>query len=217
MHDFDFDVMQKKQIARSARHRVCGSKSKKCGLPSDHITEAQWKKRNGSVVTMNLNVPMNWQEFKKLPNDLQKEYVMNVIKKFSCKINNFADLFGVHRMTVKKKMVELGIDMSLFKPGERMNEEQRETFEAWACPVMKKQSASQDTNSNDDSHIEEDPKTDTLNQFEKMALPLNSMDHLEIEYSGVINFSGVLMALYQFAGNSPVKLKISMDKVEDHV
>ena len=56
-----------------------------------------------------------------------------------------------------------------------------------------------------------------LNQFEKMALPLNSMDHLEIEYSGVINFSGVLMALYQFAGNSPVKLKISMDKVEDHV
>ena len=35
MNDFDFENMQKKRIAQGARHRVCGSKSKKCSLPSD--------------------------------------------------------------------------------------------------------------------------------------------------------------------------------------
>ena len=75
LNDFDYDVMQKKRIASNARRRVCGSKSKFCGLPSDHMTHAQWKKHNGEVKTVNLNQPMSWQAFKDVPNDLQKEYI----------------------------------------------------------------------------------------------------------------------------------------------
>ena len=51
MHDFDYDAMQKKRIARGASHMKRGSKSKKCTLPSDYLTAAQKRRLNGPVST----------------------------------------------------------------------------------------------------------------------------------------------------------------------
>ena len=50
MNDFDFDVLQKKRIARGAYHRKNGSKSKRCTLPSDYLTAAEKRKLNGEVM-----------------------------------------------------------------------------------------------------------------------------------------------------------------------
>ena len=50
MNDFDFDVMTKKRIARGAAARKCGSKSRRCTLPSDYLTDAQKKARNNFKV-----------------------------------------------------------------------------------------------------------------------------------------------------------------------
>ena len=75
MNDFDYDVMQKKRIAASARHRVCGSKTRFVSLPSDHMTDAQLKRRNGPVSTYKLGEPMPWKGFKQLPDDLKRAYL----------------------------------------------------------------------------------------------------------------------------------------------
>ena len=75
MNDFDYDVMQKKRIANNAARMKRGSKSKKCSLPSDHLTPAQWKKRNGPVNTYRLNQPMDWETFTVLPIDIQQSYI----------------------------------------------------------------------------------------------------------------------------------------------
>ena len=77
MHDFDYDAMQKKRIARGASHMKCGSKSKKCTLPSDYLTAAQKRRLNGPVSTYKLDEPMNWESFKAMPEDLQKKYILN--------------------------------------------------------------------------------------------------------------------------------------------
>ena len=69
MNDFDYEVKQKKDIARSAAHRVCGSKSTKCDLPSDHLTAAQKRALSGPVESYNLSGPMSWAEFKRMPED----------------------------------------------------------------------------------------------------------------------------------------------------
>lgn len=58
MNDFEKEVREKKSIASGARHRVNGSKSKRCTLPSDYLTPAQRKKLNGEVYTVNLNKPI---------------------------------------------------------------------------------------------------------------------------------------------------------------
>ena len=75
MNDFDYDVMQKKRIARGASRMKRGSKSKKCTLPSDYLTAAQKRRLNGPVSTYKLDEPMSLESFKAMPEDLQKQYM----------------------------------------------------------------------------------------------------------------------------------------------
>ena len=63
MHDFDYDAMQKKRIARGAMHMKRGSKSKKCSLPHDGLTAAQLRRLNGPVSTYKMDEPMDWEGF----------------------------------------------------------------------------------------------------------------------------------------------------------
>ena len=82
MSDFEYDCLQKKRLAGQAKYRKRGSKSKKCNLPSDRMTQKQWKERCGPVVSFNFNKPMNWDTFKKLSTIVQTEYITNLQKKY---------------------------------------------------------------------------------------------------------------------------------------
>lgn len=96
MNNFDYEVLQKKRIAAGARHRKCGSKSKFCSLPSDNLTAAEWKRRNGKVKTYNLMAPMDWAEFKSMPHDLQQQYLDTLQTRFNVSVNRISqDLFGL--------------------------------------------------------------------------------------------------------------------------
>lgn len=96
MNNFDYEVLQKKRIAAGARHRKCGSKSKFCSLPSDNMTAAEWKRRNGKVKTYNLMAPMDWAEFKSMPHDLQQQYIDTLQTRFNVSVNRISkDLFGL--------------------------------------------------------------------------------------------------------------------------
>ena len=96
MNNFDYEVLQKKRIAAGARHRKCGSKSKFCSLPSDNMTAAEWKRRNGKVKTYNLMAPMDWAEFKSMPHDLQQQYIDTLQSRFNVSVNRISqDLFGL--------------------------------------------------------------------------------------------------------------------------
>lgn len=102
MSDFEYDCLQKKRIAGQARHRKCGSKSKKCNLPSDRLTQKQWKDKCGPVVSFNFNRPMDWNTFKKMPVMVQKEYIVNLQKKFGVTAVDLGKMFGVQALTVRK-------------------------------------------------------------------------------------------------------------------
>lgn len=100
MTDFDYDVLQKKRLAASARHRVCGSKSKKCTLPSDYLTPAQIKARSGPCMKYQLNKPMSYATFKAMPRDLQAEY-----------LNSLHARFGVGATAIGKDMFKVSANM----------------------------------------------------------------------------------------------------------
>ena len=75
MNDFEKEVREKKSIASGARHRVNGSKSNRCTLPSDYMTPAQRMELNGKIESMNVNKPITWAELKALPPHMAKEYI----------------------------------------------------------------------------------------------------------------------------------------------
>lgn len=80
MSDFEYDCWQRKRIAQQAKYRKCGSKSKKCSMSTDHMTQKQWKERNGKVVTVNLNQPITWDDFKALTASMQEEYLKHMME-----------------------------------------------------------------------------------------------------------------------------------------
>ena len=107
MNDFDYDVLQKKRTAAGARHMKRGSRSKRCSLPSDHLTPAQLKRRNGPVSTYKLDEPMRWDDFKAMPVDLQKQYLTYLVETYGATNEMLGDMFYVHPThvgTVKKAL-----------------------------------------------------------------------------------------------------------------
>ena len=109
MHDFDYDAMQKKRIARGASHMKRGSKSKKCTLPSDYLTAAQKRRLNGPVSTYKLDEPMSWESFKAMPEDLQKKYILNLQETYQANNDMLGKMFGVTGVSVCKMRHALGI------------------------------------------------------------------------------------------------------------
>lgn len=75
MNDFDFDVLEKKRIARSA---FLTPRHSGCTLPSDTMTRKEIAAMNGEVKTYNVTRPMKWSEYKRLPDDLKREYWRNM-------------------------------------------------------------------------------------------------------------------------------------------
>ncbi len=110
MNDFDYDVMQKKRIARGASRMKRGSKSKKCTLPSDYLTAAQKRRLNGPVSTYKLDEPMNWESFKAMPEDLQKKYILGLQEMYQANDKMIAKLFGKSDVTVGEHRKRLGLN-----------------------------------------------------------------------------------------------------------
>lgn len=132
MTDFEYDVKQKKEIARSAFAKKNGSKSKYCSLPSDHMTEAQWKKRNGLIMSYDLKKPMNWTQFTTMPPDIQEEYLRGLSERYHVTIRCLSDLFGVSWDTVRRH-IKINHPWMKFKRGFQMSDQDKAGFAEFLC------------------------------------------------------------------------------------
>ena len=108
MDDLHYDAMQKKIIARGARARKCGSKSKHCSLPSDRLTAKQWKERCGQVMEYNLSKPMTWAELKSMPEDIQITYLKKLSTNYALSVSTLAEMLGCHPVTARKHLQQIG-------------------------------------------------------------------------------------------------------------
>ena len=107
MHDFDYDAMQKKRIAHGAAHMKHNRKG--CSLPSDNLTAAQKRRLNGPVNTYKLDEPMGWESFKAMPEDLQKQYILNLQNIYQANDKMIGKMFGKSDVTVGEYRKKLGI------------------------------------------------------------------------------------------------------------
>lgn len=98
--EFEKDCRDKKNIGHSAAKRV--GQRKGCKLPSDYMTTKEKNELNGEVISMNMNKPMTYSEFKELSKDLQLEYLQNLIDNHGGAIAKIASMFEVDRSTFQK-------------------------------------------------------------------------------------------------------------------
>ena len=74
MSSFQSDIAAKSSIARCARNRKCGSKSKKVSLPCDNLSPAQLKALSGPVKTYKLVPGIPDEELSTWPEHVRKLY-----------------------------------------------------------------------------------------------------------------------------------------------
>lgn len=116
MNEFYEDVKQKKSLVSSARHKVGGSRSRKCTLPSDHLTAAQKRGLNGPVHTYAVNRPTTWAQFKEMPADIQQAHLDYIQNRFSVGLGTVARLvWGVSDSCAYNYAAKQGLSYQNFR------------------------------------------------------------------------------------------------------
>lgn len=109
MELIDYDVRDRKSLARAARYKKNGSKSKKCMLPSDRLTDAQIRKRNGGLKVYQIGKPITWAEFTRYPVEMQKEYLEHFAQKHRCNAPMLARMMGISAATIRTYTCRVGL------------------------------------------------------------------------------------------------------------
>lgn len=117
MDDFTYDVVEKKRIAGSAIHRKGGSKSKRCTLPSDYLTEKQRRELNGPVLYYTMNQPITWNQFKSYPKDCKERYLRQISETYHANIPKFAQMFGCNHQTFRNHIIAEGLQSCILRNG----------------------------------------------------------------------------------------------------
>ena len=91
--------------ARGARHKRGGSRSKKCTLPSDHLTPAQRKEMNGNVETYKMNAPHTLKELKKWPADLRHEYMEGLLERYAPSNKDLSSMLGYSAANISGALI----------------------------------------------------------------------------------------------------------------
>ena len=131
MNDVDWDAMQKKRIAQGEKHRK--KRRRGCTLPTDFMTNKQIEKMHGEVITVNLNEPITWDDYKRLSKDSQELYYNSIVERFNVgQILISRHLFHISQATLSH--YQLARELKL-KHGTRANKEQEKAFIAFCAPV----------------------------------------------------------------------------------
>ena len=94
------DIKEKKQACYGYRYKKNGSKSKKCSLPSDHLSKKEIEKMNGVCKVYNINKPMTYKEFCAMPIDIQIMYLENLRDKYGASLLDIANMMGCKYTTL---------------------------------------------------------------------------------------------------------------------
>lgn len=107
---FRSECADRKRTARgSFNKRSHAGKGGSVKMPSDYMTKKERDKMNGEVQSYNLNSPMKWAQFKRMPDDIKREYLSTIISKYNPQQAALAEMFGISRNTVCNMFRELGI------------------------------------------------------------------------------------------------------------
>lgn len=169
------DCREKKSVAASAHKQRTHCGKGGCKLPSDFMTKKEIKAMNGECVKYaSLKGPMNWTEFKRLPDDLKKEYVLSIRERFNAPNNAIADMFNVSPTCISKYFKCLGLVMSSHEAAKsRWKEWDEQGFNVWRgrivelpeVPVVEKDAAD----------IENTPETPVEPAGEEIGIPVESV------------------------------------------
>lgn len=203
MNDFDYDVKQKKSIARGAFAKKGGSRSKRCTLPGDYLSAAEKRKLSTTTVAVNLKKPMTWKEFKALPTDVKIEY-LSYLRDERGALRSWvaADLFCVSTTALQKYIENHEPKLKgIFPKSGRYTADRRAQWLDWIHGREEEEEQSEETPEPDapeDPEPEPEPKTTVL-------LPELRPSHINATYNCELYADDLNAIFYRLLKDRPCK------------
>lgn len=220
------DVRERRSIGRGGYHQKNGSKSRKCSLPSDHLTEGAWKKMNGPITGVTMGAPMEWTTFKDASDRLKFKYIEMLSEKFNATKAGLCSVFGVSMPTLNKELEKAGAN-ALFRTGKKMSKAQREALLSFfGCGETAVESESDDSAICNDCDCESETTdfesevcdSECVAESETNAVEPKSeasdfsMSEFNVTFTGAFDADHVANSLrYMVAAGTTVKVKISCE------
>lgn len=212
MTDFDYEVATRKRVARSAWHRKCGAKSRKCSLPSDYMTAKQKERLNGPVSSYQMNQPIEWNEFKNYPDDLKRQYLSCLSQSYNVNLSHLAAMFGVCSPTLSKYFKLHNLSDCITQNGRMCQDDivawqvflssGKENTEQWADTI-------QATDTTQEAETVDEYGLGALSQSESTLKEHGKpqtmcMDALSLRFSGRIDVNGICNSIRAILGDEAV-------------
>lgn len=102
---------EQKALARSARAKKNGSRSKYCSLPSDNLTARKRKELNGKVETINTMKKLSYEEWKFLSLSLKKLYIEALFTQHHARLKDIADMWHRDSHNIGASLKAYGIEL----------------------------------------------------------------------------------------------------------
>ena len=114
LYDYQEDIKEKRSINRSARNRRGHTgKGGAVKFSTDYLTEKQLRALDGECKTYRLGSPMNWDEFKSMPTDLQVMYIKKLRKQFNVPDEELATAMGVDISVFTERLGKLKLSQRI--------------------------------------------------------------------------------------------------------
>lgn len=111
---FQESIREKRGMVNGAKHTV--GKTRRNGRPKDlDVSEKEYKEKCGQVQKFSLSMPMTLEEFKALPNDLQKEYIRRLLEILHMSPKAIGLMFGIHYTSTLRLIREIGYNYDSYK------------------------------------------------------------------------------------------------------
>ena len=109
-YEYYEDTKEKRVTARSARNKK-GHTGKMGAMrtAADYMTQKQLRALNGECKTYRLGVPMTWEEFSGMPDDLKVMYIKKVRKEYFVPDDILASSMGVEPEVFRKTIISLNL------------------------------------------------------------------------------------------------------------
>ena len=226
---FIHDVKEKCSAARSARNRRTHTgKGGRVRLPSDNLTKKELEAMNGEMKSYKLNSPITWEEFKAMPDDIKKIYLLGIHNKWNVPYSEIAKMMGSYQQKLAKVTKQLGITSS----NHSWTKWDKEGFYAWVngitLPAAEEEIPAEESPV-EEIAVEEVPVVEEI-PVEEIAeeaddevvtlpfdfTPISEQIHKEekvIPYSGRMQFKGnaksILESVVSILGDANVNIEIS--------
>lgn len=179
-------VFHQTELERKRTARGAYNKKRQGGrhvrLPSDNMTKKEMQAMNGEIQTYKLNEPMTWQEFRAMPDDIRRQYILGLRERYDASSGMFCQMFGVSKPTFWKELQRLGIKATNVMPT-------KESTTAWDKFLHHEEAETQE------APVEEEPQeTPQETQKETQELP-KFEPHITIVQNDIDRLCAVLKLL----------------------